>query len=98
MLTAPNTPSAPVTAISGYDVAIAWIAPPDGGSAITGYNVAILQSDGVTYSAYLGCTGTAVSCSVPISVLQAAPYNLGAGSSVFAKVKATNSIGSSVYS
>ena len=69
----------------------------DGGLAITGYTVDILQSDG-TYTTYTGCTSIAVSCTVPISVLQAAPYNLVAGSSVFAKVKATNSIGSSAYS
>jgi hypothetical protein len=39
---AANTPMAPVTAISGTDVTIAWVALLDGGSAITGYIVEIL--------------------------------------------------------
>ena len=82
IISAPSAPAAPVTAISGTtDVAITWAAPADGGSAITGYTVDIQQSDG-TYTTYAGCTGTAVSCTVPISVLQAAPYNLANGASV----------------
>jgi len=80
----PDTPAAPSTAILGNDVTINWAAPADGGSPITGYNVLIRQSDEVTYSSFSGCTSTAVSCIVPISVLQAAPINLIAGFSVFA--------------
>ena len=83
--------------ISGSDVIINWVAPADGGSAITDYAVEILQSDG-TYTAYTGCSGTAVSCTVPISVLQATPYNLANGASVSARVKATNAFGTSAAS
>ena len=58
----------------------------------------IRQSDGVTYSSFSGCTSTAVSCIGPISVLQAAPYTLVWGASIYAKVLATNAFGSSVAS
>ena len=95
--TVPSTPSAPTTSNLGSNVIINWVAPWDGGSTITGYNVVIKQSDG-TLTAYTGCTGTAVSCTVPFSVLKAAPYNLANGASVFAKIKAINVIGTSVVS
>ncbi len=95
---APSVPAAPTTAISGNNVIINWVAPSDGGSAITAYSVEIRCSDDVTFTAYAGCTGTAVSCTVPISVLQAAPYSLLNGVSVWARVLATNAVGSSAYS
>lgn len=38
------------------------------------------------------------SCTVPISVLQSAPYNLSWGAAVHATVLATNVVGSSVAS
>jgi hypothetical protein len=93
--TVPSVPAAPTTAISGPNVVIAWVAPADGGSAITGYTVAIRQSDGTTFTAYAGCTGTAVSCTIADTALQAAPYSLANGASVYASVVATNAIGSS---
>jgi hypothetical protein len=82
--TVPSTPSAPTTTVSGTNVSITWAAPGNSGLVITGYNVEIRQSDDTTYASYTGCTGTAVCCTVPISVLKAAPYNLANGSSVFA--------------
>jgi hypothetical protein len=85
--TAPSAPAAPITSNSGINVFINWVAPADGGSVITGYTVAIRQSDG-TFTTYTGCTGLTVSCTVPIFVLQAAPYNLAVGSSVSAEVNA----------
>jgi hypothetical protein len=84
--------------VSGSNVIINWVAPYDGGSTITGYTVEIQQSDLTTFTTYTGCTDTAVSCTVPISVLQAAPYNLAVGSSVYARITAINAIGSSAYS
>ena len=39
--------------------------------------------------------GTSVSCSVPITILKAALYNLTEGASIYALVFATNDIGSS---
>ena len=82
--TAPSTPAAPTTVISGSNVVINWAAPANGGSAITGYDVEIRKSDG-TFTTHTGCIGsTAVSCTVPISVLKATPYNLANGASVYA--------------
>ncbi len=93
--TVPKSPEALTTAISSTNVVIAWVAPADGGSVITGYTVAIRQSDGVTFTAYTGCTSTAVSCTISNSVLQAAPYSLANGASIYASVLATNAIGKS---
>jgi hypothetical protein len=95
---APSVPAAPTTVISGTNVIINWVAPANGGSAITAYTVAIGQSNGTTFTAYAGCTGTAVSCTVPISDLQAVTYSLANGASVLAKVLATNALGSSAFS
>jgi hypothetical protein len=82
MATVPSTPAAPTTTVSGSNVLITWTAPADGGSAITGYIVEILQSDGTTYTAYTSCIGTATSCEIAISVLKASPYNLVVGSNI----------------
>ena len=83
--TAPSTPTAPTTVISGSNVVISWAAPANGGSAITGYDVEIRHSDGTTFTTYAGyIVSTAVSCTVPISVLKATPYNLANGASVYA--------------
>ena len=47
----PNVPAAPTTAANtNISVTISWIAPSNGGSAITAYTVAILQSDGTTFT------------------------------------------------
>ena len=77
---------------------IEWTAPADGGSAITSYTVQIRQIDGSTFTIYDGCTGVAITCTVPISALIATPYSLGHNNLVRAKVKATNAVGSSDYS
>ena len=76
----PDVPAAPTTTNpSSTTVGIAWVAPVDGGSPITGYSLAIRQSDGVTFAAYSGCTGTALTCTIANSVLQAGPYSLANG-------------------
>ncbi len=97
--TAPSVPAPPTTTnLSSTSVKINWVAPADGGSVITGYTVAIRQSDGVTFTAYASCSGTALSCEIANSVLQSAPYNLANSASVCAKVIAKNAAGSSAYS
>jgi len=61
-----------------------------------------MTSDGVSYNYEMTyCNGTAAaiiastSCTVPISVLLAAPFNLPWGSSIYAQVMAYNSYGDS---
>ena len=61
---------------------------------LTGYIVEIQKSD-LTFTTYTGCVGTATTCTIAISDLKAAPYNLLVGSNVSAKIIATNAIGNS---
>ena len=93
----PNVPTAPSTSVNtNVSVTITWVAPNNGGSTITAYIVAIRQSDGTTFTTEsVYCNGVNTSCTVPISVLQASPYNLPWGASIFATVLAKNIVGSS---
>jgi hypothetical protein len=96
----PNTPGTPTTTVNSQNVIVTWTAPSNGGSAITAYTITLRQIDGVTYSQdLLSCNGanaaviSALMCTIPFATLQEAPFNLVWGSSVFAKVTATNIIG-----
>ncbi len=78
----PATPVAPNTSLNTSNgVTITWTAPNNCGSPITAYTVEIRKDDLVTYSTEtVNCNGSAIvtttSCTVPISVLMAAPFNL----------------------
>jgi len=94
------TIAAPITSITGADrtfVKITWTAPYDGGSVISAYKILIRSSDGLTFLQELtSCDGTnsviiaANSCTIPIATLMASPFNLPWGSSIYAKMTATN--------
>lgn len=101
----PDQPQAPITSIVGDKVKIQWVVPYDGSSAITSYNIVIRESDGVTFTEdSVNCNGADAtviaefSCSVLISDLIVAPYHLPWGSSIYAKVIATNIVGDSLQS
>ena len=98
-------PSAPTTIWSPDDVIVSWVAPDDGGSPITSYTIYIREDDQSTYSLQLShCDGSdqvirdAAQCTIPVSVLKAAPFDLPCGEHVFAMVLATNIYGSSELS
>ena len=102
----PTKPGVPTTTVVGDQyVIIDWIASSDQGAALSSYTVLILTSDGVTYSEELNsCDGsdpTIISdatCNVLVADLLAAPFNLPYGSSIYAKVLATNLYGDSLTS
>jgi hypothetical protein len=94
--------SVPTTAISSNFVLVSWSLPDTRGSPITGYTIKIRESDDLTFTHSIadcnGSTSTIISsrsCLIPISTLRSAPFNLPWGSSVFAKVSATNLYGTS---
>ena len=83
------------------EVVIQW-SVNERGSQITACEVSIRESDGVSFTVEsTHCLQTSSSvissytCSVPVSVLIAEPYNMAYGSHIYAKVTATNSYGTS---
>jgi hypothetical protein len=81
---------------------ILWTAPSDNGSEITRYTILIRHSDGVSFSEEpVSCDGSdslilfSLSCFVPITTLNAEPYNLVYPDDVYAKLYATNIKGDS---
>jgi hypothetical protein len=54
----PNPPTNVIAYLYGETISVLWTVPYDGGSAITGYNIMILTSNGLTYSKEMtGCIG-----------------------------------------
>lgn len=102
---APSKPDSPVTLNNGVNVVISWSAPSENGSQITSYAIKIRESNGVTFTQDLtNCDGTdntiisSTTCTIPQSTLTSAPYSLSLGDDVYARVVATNVIGSSTSS
>jgi hypothetical protein len=94
---------APVTTwdITTDEVTVTWIEPDNGGSPVTGFRVSFRQND-LTYSAQSShcdmTVSTAVTCVIPVTVFRSTPYDLPWGSSIYAKVIATNLYGDSLES
>jgi hypothetical protein len=103
---APSTPAQPVTSNSGTSARIDWTEPYHGGSAITALEIEIRTATGTAYAAEpLYCNGVSDAtvlaqgyCVIPMSVLRAAPYSLGQGDLVVARMRASNAAGVSPYS
>lgn len=99
----PSQPEAPSTITSGYEnVIVIFTAPYNGGSPVSSYKITLRQSDGVTFSEELTyCDGSdsviksSKRCEIPFTVFKAEPFNLDWGSSIYAKVSATNIMGES---
>jgi hypothetical protein len=95
----PAQPSAPVTTWSPDDVVVTWTESDNGGSPITGYTLSIRESDDATFTVdSVNCdmsSSTATTCTIPVATLKTTPYSLEWGSSVNAKVIATNAYGNS---
>jgi hypothetical protein len=86
-------------------VVVSWTEPENNGALITAYTIYLRSSDFASYSTVLEyCDGTdpiilaAKTCTIPVQVFKASPFNLPWGGSVFAKVVAINSEGPSVES
>jgi len=87
--TAPATPNAPTAAGAKRAITATWTAPADGGSPITGYNVSVhLASDGTVVK----------TTTVNGSTLKTTIGRLTAGTTYYAKVQATNAVGTSSWS
>lgn len=95
----PAQPNQPTTVWSPDNVIILWTAPDNGGSPIIGYSITIKQSDSVYHSAELiNCdmtSSTDTTCTIPVTSLRDSPFSLSWGTSIYAKVVATNVYGSS---
>ena len=98
----PAKPAVPTTTRFDDNYIINWQAPDNGGSAITGYIVTIRDSQGTSYfTENVNCDMSAslsTQCTIPMSVLMDAPFNLVSGDEVVAKVQAINAEGTSVNS
>jgi hypothetical protein len=98
----PSKPNSPTTSFANDIVTITWEEPEINGAPITEYAIRIRHSNLATYSVNTDyCDGSdpsvvaALTCDIPASVLNVSPYTLDWGSSVYAKVRATNEKGSS---
>jgi hypothetical protein len=102
----PGAPTDVITYNDGTSVYLRWTPPSpdpvmDYGEPIRGYKVYIRHQDGVNFSIDLSsCDGendesviASASCIIPMSNLQAPPFNLAYGTGVLVKVVAFNSIG-----
>jgi len=81
---------------------IDWNAPYNGGTPITSYTIEIRTSDVTVFSVdSTDCDGNDATilndstCTIAVATLRAAPFSLAWGSSIYAKVIATNDLGSS---
>jgi hypothetical protein len=84
---------------------IDWTAPYNGGTPITSYTIEIRTTDAQVFALdSTDCNGadstimSETQCTVLVSTLRAAPFSLAWGSSVYAKITATNYLGSSAAS
>jgi len=97
----PSTPLAPTTMVDGSNILVSWQEPDINGSPIESYTISLRQWN-YQYSVNTEwCDGSQPAtiytrtCTIPQSVFGQAPYLLSSGAGIYAKVIATNAIGSS---
>jgi hydroxylamine reductase (hybrid-cluster protein) len=83
------------------NVIVSWTQPFNGGSSITSYKVFVQAADFSWQQDNTNCNGSngaivsARQCTIPVTVLRAAPFSLSNTSDVIARVVATNVFGDS---
>lgn len=87
---APTAPAAPSVVRGDSQVAVTWVAPANGGAAITGYTL--------EYSSNSGSTWTNWSSAISSSATTETVTGLTNGTAYVFRVAATNSIGTSAWS
>jgi hypothetical protein len=99
----PTYPSSVATTLDIVNemIDVSWSAPYNGGSEILSYTIVLIERDGSTYYETAECDGTDATiistqtCSVSVYTFIDNPYNLQWGDSIYAKVTATNIVGTS---
>jgi hypothetical protein len=99
----PDIPNAPTTTIlDRWSVVIDWTAPYNGGTPITSYTIEIRTTDISVFTVdSVDCDGadatilSETQCTVDVSTLKATPFSLAWGTGVYARIIATNYLGSS---
>lgn len=84
----PSIVATPTTVVSTNQVIISWVAPVANGQQLLGYTVYIREHSG-TYATQISyCDGSDptisyyTTCTVPLSVLTASPFNLVLGETI----------------
>jgi hypothetical protein len=91
--------SATIALTGGTSVRLAWQVPAANGSPIDSYKVELLGTTGTYVTEAVHCSGTApavlsaASCTLPMSALTSAPWNLALGAAITYRVTARNAIG-----
>lgn len=95
-----DPPTTPTTETDMATIIINWEKPYNGATAITSYTIAVIQSDGLTFSPEnTNCDGATPeiiatrTCTIPVSALRDEPFSLEWGSEIWVKVSANNIIG-----
>jgi hypothetical protein len=100
----PGQPTAATTAFQDASVRVSWTAPSANFKTITAYGVELRDSAGNYHNLTSYCDPVSAGlvssryCDVPVSVLRAAPFNLGLQALVVARVRAYNVRGWGEYS
>lgn len=88
-ITAPATPNAPTATAGKRAITAAWIAPADGGSPITAYNVRVHRASDGTVEKVATVSGSTLTTTIG---------GLRAGTTYYVTVQATSAAGSSWWS